>query len=82
MIQMFVQYDAAHDTVEELGALGVVQFSDVSSALCSRSLPGQPQWSSSCASEVPRGAREVVGRASLFFSPFSGSPLLTRPCPR
>ena len=41
MIQMFVQYDAAHDTVEELGELGVIQFTDVS-VVPSLSLPPSP----------------------------------------
>jgi hypothetical protein len=30
MVQLFVQYDAAHDTIEELGNIGVLQFIDVS----------------------------------------------------
>ncbi len=30
LVQLFVQIDAAHDTVDELGKLGLVQFKDVS----------------------------------------------------
>ena len=30
LVQLFIQFDAAHDTMEELGDLGVVQFIDVS----------------------------------------------------
>ncbi len=29
-IQLFVQFDAAHDTIEELGDLNCIQFVDVS----------------------------------------------------
>lgn len=35
LIQLFVQYDAAHDTMEELGNLGVIQFVDVRELLFS-----------------------------------------------
>jgi V-type H+-transporting ATPase subunit a len=31
LVQLFVQIEAAHDTVDELGKLGLVQFRDVSS---------------------------------------------------
>jgi V-type H+-transporting ATPase subunit a len=30
LVQLFVQVEAAHDTVDELGKLGVIQFRDVS----------------------------------------------------
>jgi V-type H+-transporting ATPase subunit a len=30
LVQLFVQVEAAHDTVDELGKLGVIQFKDVS----------------------------------------------------
>ena len=30
LVQLFVQIDAAHDTVDELGKLDVIQFRDVS----------------------------------------------------
>lgn len=29
LVQLYVQYDAAHDTFDELGELGLVQFHDV-----------------------------------------------------
>jgi V-type H+-transporting ATPase subunit a len=29
LVQIFLQYEAAHDTVEELGNLGLIQFKDV-----------------------------------------------------
>jgi V-type H+-transporting ATPase subunit a len=29
LIQLYIQKEAAHDTVEEIGKLGVVQFRDV-----------------------------------------------------
>lgn len=29
LVQLFVQMEAAHDTVDELGQLGVIQFRDV-----------------------------------------------------
>ena len=29
LVQLFVQTDAAHDTVDELGKLGLIQFRDV-----------------------------------------------------
>jgi V-type H+-transporting ATPase subunit a len=29
LVQLFVQIEAAHDTVDELGQLGVIQFRDV-----------------------------------------------------
>jgi hypothetical protein len=29
LIQLFIQFDAAHDTVEELGQIAKVQFRDV-----------------------------------------------------
>ena len=40
-VQLFVQFDAAHDTIEELGDLNCIQFVDVSAparAYCSCSL--------------------------------------------
>jgi V-type H+-transporting ATPase subunit a len=30
LVQLFVQIEAAHDTVDELGNLGLIQFKDVS----------------------------------------------------
>lgn len=30
LVQLFVQVEAAHDTVDELGKLGLIQFRDVS----------------------------------------------------
>lgn len=30
LIQLYIQNEAAHDTIEELGKLGIVQFRDVS----------------------------------------------------
>jgi V-type H+-transporting ATPase subunit a len=32
-VQLFVQIEAAHDTVDKLGELGLIQFIDVSSAV-------------------------------------------------
>ncbi len=29
LVQLFIQLDAAHDTVDELGKLGILQFRDV-----------------------------------------------------
>lgn len=29
LVQLFIQLDAAHDTVDELGTLGIMQFRDV-----------------------------------------------------
>lgn len=29
LVQLFIQRDAAHDTLEELGQLGLIQFKDV-----------------------------------------------------
>ena len=33
LIQLVIPFDVAHDTVDELGRLGVVQFKDVSISL-------------------------------------------------
>lgn len=33
LVQLFVQIEAAHDTVDELGKLGVIQFRDVSTLI-------------------------------------------------
>ena len=35
MVQLFIQTEAAHDTVDELGKLGLIEFVDVSRLIAS-----------------------------------------------
>jgi hypothetical protein len=57
LVQLFVQIEAAHDTVDELGELGLIQFRDVRLYFCSGIFYTAPL---SCFS--------AIGKLCFFFS--------------
>lgn len=47
LVQLYIQIEAAHDTIDELGKLGLVQFRDVSERNLSFGWVGIDAWVSS-----------------------------------